>query len=129
MFFQERFQMQNLWAFGQTMGRKLLVLALVTLLNLSGLFGLFAAPSYAINSDRLNQEEQRDRAYDGFGPDAGIEEEVYQQRLREGQDPEKMPKPYKRIESLSNRKEVPQTSAVETAVSKTRELLEDVTGK
>jgi hypothetical protein len=121
--------MQGLWTFGQAVGRKLLVLTLVTLLNLSGLFGLFTAPSYATNTNQLTSEEQSDRAYDGFGPDAGIEEEVYQQRLQEGQDPEKMPKPYKRIESLKDRKEVPQTSALETAVSKTRELVDGVTGK
>jgi hypothetical protein len=121
--------MQTVWAFGQAMGRKLLVLTLVTLLNLTGLFGLFIAPSYAINSDRRTTEEQSDRAYDAFGPDAGIEEEVYQQRLKEGQNPEKIPQPYKRIESLSDRKEVPQTSALETAASKTRKLLDGVTGK
>lgn len=115
---------------GQELCRKILVLALVTLLNLSGLFLLFNPPSLAIpdSPNQLTNEDKIERAYDGYGADSGIREEIYQERLKEGENPEKMPKPFKRIKDLNN-KEVPETSLLETTVSKVRELVGDTNDK
>ena len=121
--------MRFLLSSGQALCRKILVLALVTLLNLSGLFLVFNPPSLAIPESpyQLTNEDKLDRAYDGYGADSGIREEIYQERLKEGQNPEEMPKPFKRIKDLN--KEVPETSLLETTVSKVRELVGDTNDK
>lgn len=112
--------------------RQILTLALVALIQLSGMFFVFGQPSYAASSSsaQLNSEEKLDRAFDGFSEGAGQAESIYQERLNEGQDPEKMPKPFKRIQSLENKnKEVPATSLLETTVSRVREFADTVTNQ
>ena len=98
--------------------------AIVFAVSMLVIIGLMAQPSFA---DSLTPEEKIDRAYEE-SEGTGIAEEVYQQRLREGQNPEKMPKPYTRIVDLEG-KEVPETSFVEKSVSKVRDAVEKVTGK
>jgi len=88
------------------------------------MMGWMAQPSFA---NSLTPEEKIDRAYEE-SEGTGIAEEVYQQRLQAGQNPEKMPKPYTRIVDLEG-KEVPGTSFVEKSVSQVREALKKVTGK
>lgn len=73
-------------------------------------------------------DEQIDRAYSEFSQEAGLQEEIFQKRVEEGENPESLPQPYKRIQSLTDR-EVPETSLVETAVSKTRQLVNDLKGQ
>ena len=108
--------------------QSLAALLLAGLISLMGL-GWGAAPSYAaasVPNPMANQEVER--AYNVFGPETGAQEEVYQQRLKEGQDPEHMPDPYKRVPSLADKtKEVPETSPLETTVSRVRELIDNAT--
>lgn len=103
-------------------------LALIALFVLP-LFWLDLQPSYAANSGGQGSNDGPvDRAYEEFSLEAGNQEEIYQQRLKEGQDPEKMPGPFKRVPSLADSsKEVPETSAVETTISRVRELVDNVT--
>jgi hypothetical protein len=109
-------------------GKTLMALAIATLLYLplSNVFGV--QPSYAA-STTSNSQGEVERAYEEFGEDAGIREEIYQQRLQEGQNPEKMPRPYGHIESFADRTEVPETSLVEKTVSKVRQVLKPDAGK
>lgn len=107
------------------------IVALVVLLAVPSLVFL-SSPSYAAtvssqSSNSIDTEEKTDRAYDETEA-AGIQEDIYQQRLQEGQNPEKMPKPFKRIVDAQG-KEVPETSFIETSVSKVRELTKKVTGE
>lgn len=107
------------------------IATLAMLLTVSNLVFL-NLPSYAATmssqaSNSLNLEDKADRAYEASEA-AGIQEEIYQQRLQEGQNPEKMPKPYKRIVDAQG-KEVPETSFVEKSVSKVRELTKQVVGE
>lgn len=115
----------------QVLHRGMLAIVLAVLLLAASGFTALTQPSNAgYPGEKLNTEEQIDRAYDGFGQDAGREEEIYRQRLNEGQNPEKMPKPFKRIPSVEDKnKEVPQTSGLETAVSKVRGAIDSATGK
>ncbi len=110
--------------------RKIFALSLVTLIGLSGLFLFFQQPSYAATatSNQLSREEEIDRAYE-YRQGAGEREEIYQKRLEEGQNPEKMPKPFERILDLNEQKEVPETSLVEKSVSKVREIIEGETSQ
>ncbi|HEY9877861.1 MAG TPA: hypothetical protein V6D29_05360 [Leptolyngbyaceae cyanobacterium] len=103
-------------------------LALIALLVVP-LYWLDLQPSYAASAKpELSNENPVDRAYEEFSLEAGIQEEIYQERLKQGEDPEKMPGPFKRVPSLADSsKEVPETSAVETTISRVRELVEDVT--
>lgn len=78
-------------------------------------------------SSSVSAEERLDRAYEETEA-AGIQEEIYQQRLQEGQNPEKMPKPYKRIVDAEG-KEVPETSLIETSVSKIQQLTKKIAGE
>lgn len=107
------------------------ITTLVALLTLSNL-GFLTQPSYAAAassqvSNSISTEDQTDRAYEETEA-AGIQEEIYQQRLQEGQNPDKMPKPFKRIVDAQG-KEVPETSLIETSVSKVREFTKKVTGE
>ena len=97
---------------------------IVFAVSLLVMMGWMAQPSFA---DSLTPEEKIDRAYEE-SEGTGIAEEVYQQRLQAGQNPEKMPKPYTRIADLEG-KEVPETSFVEKSVSKVRDAIEKATGK
>jgi hypothetical protein len=108
---------------------KILTFALALVLQFSSLF-LLHQPSFAATNttEQSTNEEKIERAYDEFGEDAGMREEAYQRRLNKGENPEKMPKPYKHIVDLEG-KEVPQTSLVEASVSKAKGLVEKVTGK
>ncbi|WP_190376664.1 hypothetical protein [Leptolyngbya sp. FACHB-17] len=109
--------------------RTIAVVSLVVLFTVSN-FVFLNLPSYAAppsSSSSISAEEQIDRAFEETEA-AGIQEEIYQQRLQEGQDPEKMPGPFKRIVDAEG-KEVPETSLIETSVSKVRELTQKVTGK
>lgn len=100
------------------------VIAFLALTN----FAFLTLPVHAASgSTGVSAEEQIDRAYEETEA-AGIQEEIYQQRLKEGENPEKMPGPFKRTISAEG-KEVPQTSLIETSVSKVRELTQKVTGK
>ena len=81
--------------------------AIVFAVSMLVVMGWMAQPSFA---DSLTLEEKIDRAYEE-SEGTGIAEEVYQQRLQAGQNPEKMPKPYTRIVDLEG-KEVPETSFV-----------------
>jgi hypothetical protein len=114
--------MQKMMNFKQSGWRKLIVLTLSVLLSVFSLLTVSAAPSYA--ADNLTPADKIDRAYK-FSEDTGIEEEVYQRRLEEGQDPEAMPKPYKRIKNAEGQL-VPETSLLETTVEKTREFVENI---
>ena len=96
------------------------VVLLVALLVL----GFVSRSSFA---ETLTPEEKIDRAYE-TSESTGIAEEIYQQRLKEGQNPEKMPKPFRRVVDLEG-KEVPETSLIEDSVAKVREAVEKVTGK
>ncbi|HEY9879930.1 MAG TPA: hypothetical protein V6D29_15860 [Leptolyngbyaceae cyanobacterium] len=101
-------------------------LALIAMLVLP-LFWLDLQPSYAASA-QANNENPVDRAYEEFSLEAGNQEEIYQERLKQGEDPEKMPGPFKRVPSLADSsKEVPETSAVETTISRVRELVDNVT--
>lgn len=122
--------MKALLNWGRSLWREGVILALLTFLNLPMLLAFPGQPAYAADTgSTLSSQESIERAYEEFGEATGIREEVYQQRLSEGQNPEKMPKPYKRVESFADRKEVPATSLVETAVSKTRSVVEKATGQ
>lgn len=112
--------------FRQALPGKILTLALAIFMQFSGLF-FVSQPSYAAAAS-LSDDDKIERAYDGFSEGTGIAEEVYQQRLKEGENPEKMPKPYRRIVDLEG-KEVPETSFVEKSVSQAKQLVEKVTGK
>lgn len=109
--------------------RTIAIVSLVALLTVSN-FVFLNLPSYASHlssSSSISAEEQIDRAYEESEA-AGIQEEIYQQRLQEGQNPEKMPGSFKRIVDAEG-KEVPETSLIETSISKVRELTQKVTGK
>ena len=97
---------------------------IVFAVSLLVVMGWMAQPSFA---DSLTLEEKIDRAYEER-EGTGIAEEVYQQRLQAGQNPEKMPKPYTRMIDLEG-KEVPETSFVEKSVSQVRDAVEKVTDK
>ncbi|NJL23078.1 MAG: hypothetical protein HC895_23260 [Leptolyngbyaceae cyanobacterium SM1_3_5] len=101
--------------------RKILAIALlaVTLLGWGGLTAQ-AAPS-------VNAEEAIDRAYT-MSEEAGLQEEIYQERIEEAESPDNLPKPYERILDLKGNP-VPETSLVEKTVEKARELIEDVKGE
>lgn len=119
--------MRQFLLFLKPLCQKVLILVF-TVIQVSVLFAAIAQPSIAADnsaSERLTTEERLDRAFDEYGTTTGIQEEIYQKRLSEGQDPEKMPKPYKRIVGTNN-KEVPETSALETSISKVRELVDKV---
>ncbi|HEY9698564.1 MAG TPA: hypothetical protein V6D10_14975 [Trichocoleus sp.] len=91
--------------------------------------GSLILPHFA--SDALaapQQEERLDRAYEEFGQGAGLQEEIFQERVQQGENPEDLPKPYKRIKNFEG-KEVPPTSLLEKTVSKAQDLVEKVTGK
>ena len=122
--------MQRLSTVWRALQQRVWGVALVALLLLPSFF-LLGQPSYAspFAPDRLNSDDQVERGYDAYGEDAGTQEEIYQQRLNEGQDPEKMPKPYKRVRDITGKKEVPETSLLETSVSKARGLVDKATGK
>ena len=81
--------------------------AIVFAVSLLVMMGWMAQPSFA---NSLTPEEEIDRACEE-SEGTGIAEEVYQQRLQAGQNPEKMPKPHTRIVDLEG-KEVPETSFV-----------------
>ncbi|MBD2258033.1 hypothetical protein [Pseudanabaena sp. FACHB-2040] len=108
--------------------RGLAAVVLAGLLTLISL-GTGLQPSYAAAeppNPAVNQEVER--AYNVYGQETGAQEEIYQQRLREGENPETMPDPYKRVPSLADKtKEVPETSALETTVSRLRELIDNAT--
>lgn len=101
--------------------RRILAIALlaVMLFGLGG-FAAEAAPS-------VDAEEAIDRAYT-LSEEAGLQEEIYQERLEEAESPDNLPKPYERILDLDGNP-VPETSLVEKTVEKARELIEDVTGE
>ncbi|MBE9009524.1 hypothetical protein IQ250_04825 [Pseudanabaenaceae cyanobacterium LEGE 13415] len=105
--------------------RRLHRILTIALLIAVTFFGFSTLPSYAAPME--NAEEATDRAYEETEA-AGIQEEIYQQRVQEGQDPEKMPQPFKRFVDAQG-KEVPQTSLVETSVSKVRELTKKIAGE
>ncbi|GAP98470.1 hypothetical protein [Leptolyngbya sp. NIES-2104] len=107
--------------------RRIMTIATIIALVAMTSFGVLTLPAHAASSSGVSSQEQIDRAYEETEA-AGIQEEIYQQRLREGENPEKMPKPFKRIVDAEG-KEVPQTSLIETSVSKVRELTQKVTGK
>lgn len=103
------------------------IATLFVLLTVSN-FIFLNLPSYAAqSSSSISAEDKIDRAYEETEA-AGIQEEIYQQRLQEGQNPEKMPKPFKRIVDAQG-KEVPETGLIETSVSKVRELTKKVAGE
>jgi hypothetical protein len=106
--------------------RQGITLCFAVLISWLGLSIAVTAPSHA-GSSGLTPEDQLDRAYE-YTERAGQEEEIYRERLEEGQDPESMPKPFRRIEDLQGQ-EVPETSSLETAVSKVRSLVEPKTDK
>ncbi|MBD2103143.1 hypothetical protein [Leptolyngbya sp. FACHB-261] len=118
---------QLLLTFEQIFRQKVLMIALISLIQLSGLF-LFLQPGYAAETpgQSLSAGEKVERAYDGYSQNSGVREETYLQKVDAGQDPEKLPEPYKRITSLDG-KEVPKTSALESTVSKVRNLVDRVT--
>lgn len=102
-------------------------LAAVLAIVLSGLAVVgFAAPSSASPSE-LTPDEQIDRAYE-LSTSTGLEEEIYQERLQEGQDPEAMPKPFRRVRDAEGRA-VPETSLLEKTIDKAREAVDDRKGK
>jgi hypothetical protein len=95
-------------------------------------FGLLTLPSHAATlssqaSGQISAEDKTDRAYEETEA-AGLQEEIYQQRVQEGQRPEAMPQPFKRIVDAKG-KEVPQTSWIETSVSKARQLTQKMMGE
>jgi hypothetical protein len=126
--------MQKLFGALQSVLRRTIVpVMLLALITVSTWVGFVNQPSFAATvsstaSNSISTEEKTNRAYDEYSEAAGIQEDVYQQRLKEGQDPEKMPKPYKRIKD-SQGKEVPETSFVEKSVSKVRGLVDNVSGQ
>jgi len=99
-----------------------IVVAVMLVLVMFG-FGGFAAQA-APSSDA---NEAIERAYT-MSQEAGLREEIYQERLEEGESPEGMPKPYKRVLDAEGQP-IPETSFIEKTVDKARELVEDVTGK
>lgn len=94
------------------------------LIGLSSCFGFWMPIANAAPSVGNGQpaDETIDRAYSQFSQEAGLQEEIFQKRLQEGENPEKLRQPYKRIENFKG-EEVPETSLVETAVSKARQLV------
>lgn len=98
------------------------------IIGLAGVLGWTPIASAAEIGNGQPAAEQIDRAYSQFSQEAGLQEEIFQERLQQGENPDKLPQPYKRIKNLDDR-EVPETSLVETAVSKTRQAIEDLTGK
>lgn len=108
------------------------IVTLVALITVSNLVFLnlpsHAATLISQSSDESSSPQAKiDRAYQEDEA-AGIREEIYQQRLQEGQNPENMPKPYKRIVDAQG-KEVPETSLIETSVSKVRQLTKKIAGE
>ena len=114
--------------------QRITAIALATLIAVSGLFFLSIAPSYAAQDPDykaltpqdssykpLTPEEKIDRAYD-LREGVGMEEEIFQEKLSEGQNPEKLPNPYKRVKGVDGQ-EVPETSLLEEAVGKVKELV------
>ena len=75
-------------------------------------------PSYS----PLTPEEKIDRAYT-LREGVGMEEEELQKKMREGQDLENVPAPYKRVTGAEGQ-EVPDSSLLERTVGKVKELVE-----
>lgn len=121
---------QALVSFGRSLIHRALMVGLVILVGVSSFFLSLGQPDglAATLENQPAPTEQTDRAYE-FRIGAGIREEAYQQRVRDGEDPEKMPEPFERVPSFKDKREVPQTSGVEKTVSKTRELIEKVTNQ
>ncbi len=117
-----------LTALQRVLRQTIAIVTLFALLTVSNLVFLnlpsIAAP---MSSSSSSTADQVDRAYEETEA-AGIQEDIYQQRLQEGQNPEKMPKPFKRIVDAQG-KEVPETSLIETSVSKVRELTKKIAGE
>ncbi|MBD2092801.1 hypothetical protein H6F67_23405 [Microcoleus sp. FACHB-1515] len=88
---------------------------------------LFGLGEFAAQAATTSADEAIDRAYT-LSEEAGLQEEIYQQRLEEAESPDNLPKPYERVLDL-NGNPVPETSLVEKTVEKARELIEDVTGE
>lgn len=105
--------------------RRVMTIATVAALIAVTSFGFLTLPAQAASG--VSEEEKLDRAYEETEA-AGIQEEIYQQRLKEGQNPEKMRGAFKRVVDAEG-KEVPQTSFVETSVSKVRELTKKIAGE
>lgn len=101
--------------------------SLTVVVSLLSLFIFIQQPSYATIDKSLTPQEQIDRAYE-FSEVAGLREETYQQRLQEGQDPESMPKPYRRVKDAEGRT-IPETSTLEKSIDKARGLVEGLTNK
>jgi hypothetical protein len=113
--------MRFLFTSGSAICQKVVAFALSVLISVCGLFLLLDQPAYAASSSPDPAAEAKiDRAYE-FSEEAGIREEIYQERLEEGQNLKDAPKPFQRIEG-TNHREVPKTSFVEEATSKVREL-------
>lgn len=113
----------------QMLYQRIVLFGLILFMGISGFWALLEQPSYAaapFASDRVNPQEQIDRAYE-YGTDTGIREEEYQKRISQGENPEKMPKPYKRF--TKDNQETPKTSLVEEAANKTEQLIHSVKGQ
>ena len=93
-----------------------------------GITGLLLLPYPSPAVAAPAQEEQLDRAYEEFGQTTGLQEEIFQERVQEGENPEELPKPYKRIRNFEG-KEVPPTSLLEKTVSKAKNVVEQVKGE
>ncbi|MGF1481275.1 MAG: hypothetical protein ACFB4I_17625 [Cyanophyceae cyanobacterium] len=123
--------------------RRILAIALASCLMLSCLMGL-QQPSFAASAlytqpenpgperpltprtssyKPLTPEEKIDRAYD-LREGVGMEEEFFQEEVQEGNNPENMPAPYKRVTGAEGQK-VPETSPLEEIVGKVREAIGD----
>jgi hypothetical protein len=105
-------------------------------IGVTGLFSFVSAPAYATTTDELKlvppsekptSEEKIERAYE-FREGAGMVEEAYQNKLKQGEDPGNTSKPYKRT-IKGDKTAVPETSPLEATADKARGLIQKVAGQ
>lgn len=109
----------------QALGRKILVLSLLTLITLSGVFIFVEQPSYAITTakDKISSDEKVDRAYQLRVGTGFLEEDK-----QESASADKLVKP----EDKAKERDVKRSSAEESdrgLTGKAKELVEKVTGQ
>ncbi|MEC4896051.1 MAG: hypothetical protein SAL07_08375 [Oscillatoria sp. PMC 1051.18] len=128
---------QILTNFGQKLAKRLLFLALTCLLSLGGIFLATSQPSYAQiqpppppanpQTTPLTPEDKIDRAYT-FREGAGIQEEMrqksYEEELEAGTGTKAVEKLYE-----ENLKEYKESNPGEGLVEKTKDAIENITGK
>ncbi len=121
---KEEFYMQRIFStLKQTFRQSILILALMSLISLSGLF-IFATPSLAApistEGQKLIQQEQMDKA----SQTANQRERAYDEQIKAAEDPDKVYEENLKAEGRAN----PDEGIVQKTVEGTKDLVDKVTG-